>query len=160
MKFLSQPCSFFRKTRVMHSHLISRLPGAHEMHYPISTIFIPIYIKCIYSQFYNYTTGNSIISIITQISSLEQITISSPMTYTHNYIPYNCDILLIHEVHALTYPFPHKSSHSFHQFQAPNTWTFFVHFTQTRDYFYSPKTEHVGCPWAAHSSNLCSSLLN
>ena len=101
VKFLSQSCSFFRKTRVMHSHLISRLPGAHEMHYAISTIFIPIYIKCIYSQFYNYTTGNSIISTITQISSLEQITISSPMAYTHNYIPYNCDIMLIPQ--ALTY---------------------------------------------------------
>ena len=101
MKFLSQSCSFFRKTRVMHSHLIFRLPGAHEMHYAISTIFIPIYIKCIYSQFYNYTTGNSIISTITQISSLEQITISSPMTYTHNYILYNCDIMLT--LQALTY---------------------------------------------------------
>ena len=94
VKFLSYSCSFFRKTCVMHSHLISRLPGAHEMHYAISTIFIPIYIKCIYSQFYNYTTGNSIIITITQISSLEQITTSSPMAYTHNYIPYNCDIML------------------------------------------------------------------
>ena len=101
VKFLSQSCLFFRKTRVMHSHLISRLPGAHEIHYAISTIFIPIYIKCIYSQFYNYTTGNSIISTITQISSLEQITISSPMAYTHNYIPYNCDIMLTPQ--ALTY---------------------------------------------------------
>ena len=101
VKFLSQSCSFFRKTRVMHSHLISRLPGAHEMHYAISTIFIPIYIKCIYSQFYNYTTSNSIISTITQISSLEQITISYPMAYTHNYIPYNCDIMLTPQ--ALTY---------------------------------------------------------
>ena len=34
------------------------------------------------------------------------------MAYTHSYIPYNCDILLIHKVHALTYSFPHKSSHS------------------------------------------------
>ena len=101
LKFLSQSCSFFRKTRVMHSHLISRLPGAYEMHYAISTIFIPIYIKCIYFQFYNYTTGNSIISTITQISSLEQITISSPMAYTHNYIPYNCNIMLTPQ--ALTY---------------------------------------------------------
>ena len=94
VKFLLQSCSFFRKTRVMHSHLISGLPGAYEMHYAISTIFIPIYIKCIYSQFSNYTTCNSIISTITKINSLEQITISSPMAYTHNYIPYNCDIML------------------------------------------------------------------
>ena len=50
VKFLSQPCSFFRITRVMHSHLIYRLPGAHEMHYAISIIFIPIYQICIYSQ--------------------------------------------------------------------------------------------------------------
>ena len=34
------------------------------------------------------------------------------MAYIHNYIPYNYDIMLIHKVHALTYPFPHKSSHS------------------------------------------------
>ena len=92
---------FKKKTCVMHSNLISRLPDAHEMHYAISTIFIPIYIKCIYSQFYNYITGNSIISTITQISSLEQITISSLMAYTHNYIPYNCDIMLTPQ--ALTY---------------------------------------------------------
>ena len=30
----------FHKIRVMHSHLISRLPGAYEMHYVISTQFI------------------------------------------------------------------------------------------------------------------------
>ena len=30
VKFLSQPCSFFKKTRVMHSHLTSRLPSAYE----------------------------------------------------------------------------------------------------------------------------------
>ena len=28
----------FQKIHVMHSHLISRLPGAYEMHYAISTI--------------------------------------------------------------------------------------------------------------------------
>ena len=68
------------------------------------------------------------------------------MTHTHNYIPYNCDIILIQEVHALTYPFPHKSSHSFHQFQAPNTWMFLVHFTQTQDCFTVPKQRK----WAVH----------
>ena len=68
----------FQKIHVIHSHLISRLPGAYEMHYAISIIFIQIYHLCIYSQIYN-----------TQISSLEQIIISSPITYTHNYIPYN-----------------------------------------------------------------------
>ena len=30
VKFLSQPFSFFQKIRVMHSHLIYRLPGAYE----------------------------------------------------------------------------------------------------------------------------------
>ena len=109
---------------------------------------------------YNYTTCNSTISTIIQISSLELNTFSSPMAYTHNYIPYNCDIILIQEVHALTYPFPHKSSHSFHQFQALNTWMFLVHFTQTRDCFYSPKTEQVGYPRAAHSSYIGSSWWN
>ena len=91
VKFLSQSCSFFfRKTRVMHSHLISRLPSAYENTLCLfNHFFIPIYQICIYSQIYNYTTCNSMISTITQISSLEQITISSPITYTHNYIPYN-----------------------------------------------------------------------
>ena len=30
VKFLSQPCLFFQKIHVMHSHLISRLPSAYE----------------------------------------------------------------------------------------------------------------------------------
>ena len=70
---------------------------SHTTYYVILTQFAPIY---------NFW------STITQINSLELITNSSPMAYTHNYIPYNCDILLIHKVHALTYSFPHKSSHS------------------------------------------------
>ena len=37
MKFISQSCSFFKKSL---SHLISRLPRAYEMHYVISTQFI------------------------------------------------------------------------------------------------------------------------
>ena len=53
----------FQKTRVMHSHLISRLPGAYEMHYAISIIFIQIYHLCIYSQIYIHTTCNLIIWI-------------------------------------------------------------------------------------------------
>ena len=43
----------FQKIHVMHSHLISRLPGAYEMHYAISTHFIQyisIYHICIYYQ--------------------------------------------------------------------------------------------------------------
>ena len=43
----------------------------------------------------------------------EQITIASPMAYTHNYIPYNCNIMLTHQAYALTYLFPLNSSHSF-----------------------------------------------
>ena len=66
----------------------------------------PIYQIC------NHTTCNSILINNSQISSLELITIPFPMAYTHSYIPYNCDIMLIHKVHALTYSFPHKSSHS------------------------------------------------
>ena len=54
---------FFHKTHVMHSHLISRLPGAYEMHYAISIIFIQIYHLCIYSQIYIHTTCNSTIWI-------------------------------------------------------------------------------------------------
>ena len=73
----------------------------------------PIYQICIYSQIYNHTTCNSTISSITQFCSLEQFTISSPMAYTHNYIPYNCDIMLTPQAYALTYLFPLNSSHSF-----------------------------------------------
>ena len=91
----------FQKIHVMYSHLISRLPGAYENALCIFNHFIPIYIICIYSQFYNHTTCNSTISTITQISSFERIIISSPMAYTHNYIPYNCDIMLTPQ--ALTY---------------------------------------------------------
>ena len=43
----------FQKIHVMYSHLISRLPGAYEMHYAISTHFIQyisIYHICIYYQ--------------------------------------------------------------------------------------------------------------
>ena len=43
----------FQKIHVIHSHLISRLPGAYEMHYAISTHFIQyisIYHICIYYQ--------------------------------------------------------------------------------------------------------------
>ena len=73
----------FQKFHVMHSHLISRLPGAYEMHYAISTnIHISI------CNILNFTSTPHVIqygSNNTQISSLEQITISSPMAYTHNY---------------------------------------------------------------------------
>ena len=80
----------FQKTRVMQSHLISRIPGAYENALCFFNHFhTNIYIICIYSKFYNHTTCNSTISTITQISLLEQITISSPMAHTHNYIPYN-----------------------------------------------------------------------
>ena len=69
----------FQKTRVMHSHIIYRLPGAYECIMSFQQFSTNISI-CIYSQIYNYTTCNSTISIITQISSLELNTISSPMT--------------------------------------------------------------------------------
>ena len=80
----------FQKILVMHSHLISRLPSAYEMHYAISIIFIPMYIK--YAYILKFTFTPHVIqsgSNNTQIRSLEQITISSPLAYTHNYIPYN-----------------------------------------------------------------------
>ena len=68
------------------------------------------------------------------------------MAYEHNYILYNYVIILTHYFHELTYLFPHNSNHSFHQFQAPNTWIFLVHFTQTRDCFIVPKQSK----WAVH----------
>ena len=108
-----------------------------KMHYAFSIIFIPIYQICIYSQIYNHTTCNSTISTITQICSLEQFTISSPMAYTHNYIPYNCDIMFTHQAYALTYLFPLNSSHSIQQFHTHNTWAFFVQFTQKYSCHYS-----------------------
>ena len=145
----------------MHSHLISRLPGAYEMHYAISTIFIPIYQICIYSQIYNHTTCNSIfLSTITQIISLEPITIPFSMTYTHNYIPYNYVILLTHLIHASAYLFPHNSSHSLQTISIPKHMDVYGPFHTNWDCFYSPKIEQVGCPWAAHSSNIGSYLWN
>ena len=48
----------------------------------------------------------------------------------------------------------------FKQFQYQNTWMFMVHFMQTGTVFTVQKTEQVGCPWAAHSSNIGSSLWN
>ena len=82
------------------------------------------------------------------------------MTYTHNYIPYNCDIILIQEVHALTYPFPHKSSHSHQTIPMPKHMDIYGPFHTNWDYFYSPKTEQVGCPRAAHFSYISSSWWN
>ena len=115
----------FTKILVMHSHLISRLPGAYEkalcyfmsfmLIYSHTYIHIYIYIYIyIYINIFKSHTICYVISTqftpmyqywstITQINSLELITNSSPMTYTHNYIPYNCDLMLIHKVHALTY---------------------------------------------------------
>ena len=109
----------FQKTRVMHSHLISRLPGAYEnalchfmsfmLIYAHTYIYIYIYIY-IYKIFKSHTICYVISHNLHQYTnfgqpspSLELITNSSPMTYTHNYIPYNCDLMLIHKVHALTY---------------------------------------------------------
>ena len=111
----------FQKIRVMHSHLISRLPDAYEnalchfMSFMLiySHTYIYIYMYVYINIFKSHTTCYVIStqftpmyqfwSTITQINSLELITNSSPMTYTHNYIPYNCDLMLIHKVHALTY---------------------------------------------------------
>ena len=53
----------FQKIHVMHSHLISRLPGHMKMHYAFSILFIQIYHLCIYSQIYIHTTCNSTIWI-------------------------------------------------------------------------------------------------
>ena len=128
----------FQKIHVMHSHLISRLPGAYEntlCHF--NHFFIPIYQICIYSQIAFTPHVIQYGSTNTQICSLElfnihqtspklahlsnsqshlqwptqtiifhiieQITISSPKAYTHDYIPYNCDIMLTHRAYALTY---------------------------------------------------------
>ena len=118
----------FQKIRVMHSHLIPRLPGAyknalcHFMSFMLIYSYIYIYIYIYINIFKSHTTCYVISSqvtpiyqfwsTITQINSLKLITNSSPMTYTPNYIPYNCDLMLIHKLHALTYPFPHKSNHS------------------------------------------------
>ena len=103
----------FQKIRVMHSHLISRLLGAYEnalCHFmSFMLIYSHIYIKIFKSHTTCYVISTQFTPIynfwstITQINSLELITNSSPMTYAHNYIPYNCDLMLIHKVHALTY---------------------------------------------------------
>ena len=108
-----------------------------KMHYAISTQFIQIYQLCIYSKIYNHTTCNSTISTITQISSLKLNIIPFPNVYTHNYIPYNCDIKLTHQAYTLTYYFHTTQVIHFKQFQAHNTWTFLVQFTQKYSCYYS-----------------------
>ena len=104
----------FQKIHVMHSHLISRLPGTYECIMPFQS-FLYKYITYAYILKFTFTPHviQQYRSTNTQISSLEQITISSPMAYTHNYVPYNCDIMLTHQVYALTCLFPLNSSHSF-----------------------------------------------
>ena len=86
----------FQKIRVMHSHLISRLPGAYEnalchfMSFMLiySHIYIYIYINIFKSHTTCYVISTQFTPIyqfwstITQINSLELITNSSPMTYT------------------------------------------------------------------------------
>ena len=142
----------------MHSHLISRLPSAYEMHYAISTQSIQ-YIK--YAYIIKFTITPHVIqclSTITQISSLELSTIPFPMAYTHNYIPYNCDIMLTYQAYTLTYYFPHNSNHSLQTISNPKHMDVYGPFHTNWDCFYSSKTEQVGCPWAAHSSNIGSSL--
>ena len=103
VKFLSQPCSFFILIHVMHSHLIYRLPGAYECIMPFQS-FLYQYIKYAYIPKFTITPHViQFLSTITQTNSLGLNTISSPMAYTHNYIPYNCDIMLTHQAYALTY---------------------------------------------------------
>ena len=128
----------FQKIRVMHSHLIPRLPGAYEnalchfMSFMLIYSHTYIYINIFKSHTTCYVISSQVTPIyqfwstITQINSLELITNSSPMTYIPNYIPYNCDLMLIHKVHALTYPFPHKSNHSLQT----------IFYTQHMDLFY------------------------
>ena len=56
-KFLSQPCPFLQKP-CMHSHLISRLPSAYEMHcdaISITHITLANISPCIYSHNLNHT---------------------------------------------------------------------------------------------------------
>ena len=63
VKFLSPPCSFFRKFMSCTHTLFLGYPDAYEMHYAISTIFIQICHLFIYSQIYIHTTCNSTIWI-------------------------------------------------------------------------------------------------
>ena len=93
--------------------------------------FLYQYIKHAYIPKFTITSHViQFLSTITQTSSLGLNTISSPMAYTHSYIPYNCDIMLTHQAYTLTYLFPLSSSHSIQQFHTHNTWTFLVQFTQ------------------------------
>ena len=82
------------------------------------------------------------------------------MAYQHNLIPFNCVIKLVHKNQVLTYLFPHIPSHSFQQFKCPKHMDLYGPFHTNWDCFYSPKTKHVGCPRAAHSSNIGSSWWN
>ena len=92
VKFLSKTFSFFFQFFMSCTHLISRLPQCicdSLCHFTQYIQHMQIYHHAYIYIIYNYTTCNSTISTITQISSLELNTISSPMAHTHNYIPYN-----------------------------------------------------------------------
>ena len=120
----------------MHSHLISRLPRAYEN------------ALCFFNHFH------------TNIYKMHIFSISSPMAYTHNYIPYNCDIMLTHQAYALTYYFQSTQAIHFINFKHTKHGRFWSNSSQPGTVFNSPKNRTVGCLWAAHSLNVGSSWWN
>ena len=96
---------------VMHSRLISRLPSAYECIMPFQH---NLYKYIDYAYILKFKITPHVIQQYQPSPKLAHLSKSQshPMAYRYNYILYNCDIMLVHKVHALTYPFPHKSSHS------------------------------------------------
>ena len=67
------------------------------------------------------------------------------MAYTHKYILYNCDlIVLTHSNHVLTYLFPHIPSHSFQQFKHTTYGQFWSNSHKPGTDFNSPKNRACG----------------
>ena len=68
------------------------------------------------------------------------------MTSTHNYIPYNCDLMLMLIKHYLLISTPHQLKSFISTNQAHNTWMIFLQISQPGTDFNSPGTQQ----WAVH----------
>ena len=140
----------------MHSHLISRLPSGNALCH-FNTIYTNISIMHIFSNLQSHHMQFKFDQPTPKFCSLELITIPFPMAYAHNYILYNYGIMLTHQ--ALTYYFHTTQAIHFNNF-IPKHMDIYGPFHTNWDCFYSPKIEKVGCPWAAHASNIGSTLRN
>ena len=73
------------------------------------------------------------------------------MTSTHNYIPYNCDLMLMLIKHYLLISTPHQLKSFISTNQAHNTWMNFLQISQPGTDFNSLGTQQ----WAVHGQPTC-----